>query len=692
MLIDGAANTTEYFYCHEQLTGVKFPDGSTRAAGFDNLNRQIWAVDERGVAVTNAYDKLDRLIGSAYIPFLSENDMPTARTVTPLPTGLKITTCDTSQIYGGFDNQNITYAYDKVGNVTNMTDWAIQITNAYDSLNRKITEYTDYKGNANLYQTIYSEYNLIDNRTKMRLIAPNDGLTNSYTYDNLNRLSGLYHESAKTINTSFVYNPNGKISGITNSTAYIYRQFAYDSEQRLSAINADYSGSDKLNLSYTYNNAQQIINIGETLNGTLNSYAFTYDNRDQLTCETCENVPTSYAYDLAQNRTSKTHNYSTPDTYSYVIANKLTNILFGVQNATNQYFYDIAGNLTSNVTNDKINYNFYNAQNKLVKITGPGFVYKFLYDSQNRRIGIAKGPNDSSLTWRYTIHDGNLPIGETDSSGEVNRWFVRGVGIAAGTGDMAAEIIGPDSGTAKFVYYLSNHRGDTLLAYRNKNGNTKLVAKYRYDAFGNQRSSYCVVYEPEYAPRYLFSTKEYLSDCQLYLYAYRVYDPVAGRWTQRDPIDYQDSVNLYQFCGNNPVNGFDEFGKVLNKMDDDNKKLFNENFPDERETAKELESASQVDKKIKNGWFKAVGDGIKAILSGGTSWAIGEIGGTLLKGLFGEKGERMANVPKDAVNVARKGGVEGFDIKGKVKGLGIDLAVDGFINQYIEPEKPQKTK
>ena len=40
-----------------------------------------------------------------------------------------------------------------------------------------------------------------------------------------------------------------------------------------------------------------------------------------------------------------------------------------------------------------------------------------------------------------------------------------------------------------------------------------------------------------------------------------MYDPVAGRWTQRDPIDYQDSVNLYQFCGNNPVNKWDALGK-----------------------------------------------------------------------------------------------------------------------------------
>ena len=78
----------------------------------------------------------------------------------------------------------------------------------------------------------------------------------------------------------------------------------------------------------------------------------------------------------------------------------------------------------------------------------------------------------------------------------------------------------------------------------------------RYDAFGKKYQQ-----SGAFTPRYTFSTKEYLSDAILYLYAYRVYDPIAGRWTQRDPIDYQDSENLYQFCGNNPVNGVDPHGK-----------------------------------------------------------------------------------------------------------------------------------
>jgi RHS repeat-associated protein len=139
-----------------------------------------------------------------------------------------------------------------------------------------------------------------------------------------------------------------------------------------------------------------------------------------------------------------------------------------------------------------------------------------------------------------------------------------GVGIAEGTGDMIAEIIGTDSDNAKAVFYLSNHRGDTLAAYRDTD---TLVARYRYDAFGNQRTTYCVVDETENAPRYTFSTKEYLSDAKLYLYAYCVYDPVAGRWTQRAPIDYQDSLNLYQFCGNNPVNSNDADGRSANDVE-----------------------------------------------------------------------------------------------------------------------------
>ena len=536
----------------------------------NNFGYLVATRDPLNRVTTFTYDKLDRVIASVYMPY--DNNMPVNRTVTPLPAGLTIPTCDTSLISGGFDDQLITYEHDKVGNVLEMADWAVQITNAYDALNRKITEYTNYKTNASLYHTFYSEYDLINNRVSMVFDAPGDYITQDYSYDNLNRLSSLSCERVNTtISVTNTYNQNNKIASITayeNGNDRTARNFSYDSEQRLISIIGKYNNNTKLDLSYKYNNAQQITNISETYLGSQQIYSYVYDDRDQLTKETISgSEAVNYSYDLAQNRMSKYSQSPNIDTYSYVIANKLTNIYVGSQSANNKYFYDIAGNLTSNVTNGKIKEYYYNAQNKLVKIIGSNFVYEFSYDSQNRRIGIGKGTNDSSLIWRYTIHDGNLPIGEITVAPfytDVSRWFVRGVGIAEGTGDMIADmILEYPCGNMKSVFYLSNHRGDTMLAYRDDNGTDKSVATYQYDAFGNFIWKYykSVIIEGQYTTRFLFSTKEFLFNADLYLYAYRVYDPIAGRWTQRDPIDYQDSINLYQFCGNNPVNKTDADGR-----------------------------------------------------------------------------------------------------------------------------------
>jgi RHS repeat-associated protein len=142
----------------------------------------------------------------------------------------------------------------------------------------------------------------------------------------------------------------------------------------------------------------------------------------------------------------------------------------------------------------------------------------------------------------------------------MERFFVRGAGIAEGTGDVLAEIRGSDANSATAVFYVVNHRGDTLNVYVYGTG---LIASYRYDAFGNVIGFSCATGHTNLLPRYTFSTKEYLPDAKVYLYAYRVYDPVAGRWTQRDPIDYQDSVNLYQFCQNRGVNSFDVDGRFV---------------------------------------------------------------------------------------------------------------------------------
>jgi hypothetical protein len=46
----------------------------------------------------------------------------------------------------------------------------------------------------------------------------------------------------------------------------------------------------------------------------------------------------------------------------------------------------------------------------------------------------------------------------------------------------------------------------------------------------------------------------------LLLLTHRYYDPATGRFVNRDPIGYDGGMNLYTFCGGNPINWRDPLG------------------------------------------------------------------------------------------------------------------------------------
>jgi len=284
--VDAGGNTTEYFYCHEQLTGVRFPDGSTRAAGFDNLNRQIWAVDERGVAVTNAYDKLDRLIASAYVPYEGASTVDDLPDVTSVPASLSPATCNWAAIYGGFADQRLTNAYNCVGNLLGTRDWVGTITNAYDALNRRVLEATQYSGTPWLQYSLCSAYDAADNVITQVFNKPSPGsriIATTYSYDGLNRLKTLNASpDGLPVSATYRYLDNGKLQlkrYLESGSEKAHQVYSYDSENRLSGI----SYGSVCSPTYNYNAAQQISSMDVTIAGTELRFSYDYDQRDQLT-------------------------------------------------------------------------------------------------------------------------------------------------------------------------------------------------------------------------------------------------------------------------------------------------------------------------------------------------------------------------------------------------------------------------
>ena len=228
-----------------------------------------------------------------------------------------------------------------------------------------------------------------------------------------------------------------------------------------------------------------------------------------------------------------------------------------VHPVNNVYGYDPAGQMTNRIVgSSSVSYSYDSARNmKQCVFDGGTRTNLYFYDHARRlarEVHTCTGIVEQSFTY---IYEGMDIIAKFDETTGEMVYFTRGLVIAPGVGDVIAETHILGSLTQTYVY-VHNHRGDTVALVDSSNGT--VVARYDYDAWGNPVSS---IQEPGSPTAFFtFSGKHYDADAGLYYYGYRWYDAVAKRWTQPDPEGLAEGLDLYRFCGNDPVNKRDLLG------------------------------------------------------------------------------------------------------------------------------------
>ena len=103
-------------------------------------------------------------------------------------------------------------------------------------------------------------------------------------------------------------------------------------------------------------------------------------------------------------------------------------------------------------------------------------------------------------------------------------------------------------------YYYHRDGLGSVVALSDSNGDT--VQTYEYSIYGQVAAE-----DPNFLTNpYLFTGRRFDIETGLYYYRARYYNPYIGRFLQTDPVGYDNGINWYVYCGNNPLGRTDPSG------------------------------------------------------------------------------------------------------------------------------------
>ena len=404
----------------------------------------------------------------------------------------------------------------------------------------------------------------------------------SYTYDGLRRLNS---RSLALNNSPFLTREYGYVPGTgTNDTTTLVSTLT----------NKKGNGTTLNGWTYTYDAAGQITSISD---GT-DIWSYTYDKQGQLLTETKgtgDDARTwTYSYDTGGNlRSVTTPGISiTPiqppwprptfepmgdgdgegdeeddlapleisHTFTYSYGNAQWPDLLTAYN-DDPITYDASGNPTEWYDGAEMSW-AHGRQLVSISATNDHAALSFSYDNSGLRLTKTVGTGTNAVEHRYTWQGSKL-IAEAFEDTELEFFYDEsGAPYALLVRDTSTA-----TPTESWYYYVTNLQGDVVMLL-DASGN--IAAEYSYNAWGEILSSAGTMADVN-PIRY----RGYYYDAEtgLYYLHSRYYDPVVGRFLNADAFASTGQgilgSNMFAYCGNCPVNGYDPSGCLPWYLDTD---------------------------------------------------------------------------------------------------------------------------
>ena len=533
----GNVTSFTYDYAGRQLSRT-LPMGQKETVEYNTFAQLVKQTDFKGQSVVHVYDSLGRKTAQKYfaagsssaaeeISFTYDDLGRTKTVVTPQGTTENTYNSRGELVQVSTPEGSVNYAYDaKTGAKTRVWTQNSDVRYTYDVMNRLKTVEVHKRNGVELAAPEVTAYDYTRVGSRANVVLPN-GITSSYQYDRLNRLTNLSHKKADALIASYTYTllPAGRRSAVTEVTPEGTSQinYAYDSLYRLT--NETRTGVNPFTASYAYDVNSNRTQKVETVAGVAETINYEYNANDQLLSEVSNaNGTTSYQYDANGSLTSKINTGKFSYQYGYDLRNRLASANItrkeGLQDVTitSSYAYNTAGIRTR-------------AEQTINGVT------------QNRYFLLDSG------------HTGYAQVFEETSTlgGNVVRSYVLG-------DDVLSQNVG---GVTSHLLY-DGHGSTRQLA----GDDGAVTANYAYDAYGKMLGGNPGVTDgKQSATDLLYAGEQFDPGLQMEYLRARYYDQDNGRFNRLDPFDGNSedpqSLHKYAYAHCDPVNGIDPSGEFM---------------------------------------------------------------------------------------------------------------------------------